>query len=111
MNVLGIHFDSKLNWQTHAQIAITKSRKALQAIKIIRKHFTKKELHSLTVSNYYSILFYNSEIWLLPSLTFNTNKIVLSASATPLKLCYPAYNNMISYDRLHSTLKRATPKP
>ena len=42
MNVLGIHFDSKINWQTHAQIAITKSRKALQAIKIIRKHFTKK---------------------------------------------------------------------
>ena len=108
MNVLGVHFDSKLNWQTHAQIAISKARKALQAIKIIRKHFTKNELYSLTVSNYYSILFYNSEIWLLPSLTANTNKIVLSASA--LKLCYPAYNNMISYDQLHSTLKRATPQ-
>ena len=42
MNVLGVHFDSKLNWQTHAQIAISKARKALQAIKIIRKHFSKK---------------------------------------------------------------------
>ena len=66
MNVLGVHFDAKLNWQTFVQIAITKSQRALQTIKIIKKHFTKQELLSLIISNYYSILFYNSEIWMIP---------------------------------------------
>ena len=27
MNVLGVHFEDKLNWQTHIQIEITKSKK------------------------------------------------------------------------------------
>ena len=109
MNVLGVHFDTKLNWQTHVQTAVTKSNKALQALRIIRKHFTKKELLALTISNYYSILFYNSEIWLLPSLTKTTKNSLLTASAKPLKMCYPAYNNLVSYNQLHVTLKRATP--
>ena len=42
MNVLGVSFDSKLNWRSHIQIAITKSQKALQAIRIIKKTFHKK---------------------------------------------------------------------
>ena len=40
MNVLEVHFDTKLNWQTHLQSTITKANKALQAIKLIRKNFT-----------------------------------------------------------------------
>ena len=109
MNVLGVHFDTKLNWQTHTQMAITKAQKALQAIKLIRKSFTKQELRTLIISNYYSILFYNSVIWLIPSLTRTTKTQLLSASAKPLKLCYPTYNNLISYERLHETQNRATP--
>ena len=65
MNVFGVHFDTKLNWQTHLQIAITKSQKALQTIRIIRKHFTKKELLTLIISNYYSILYFEAIIWAL----------------------------------------------
>ena len=42
MNVLNVHFEAKLNWQTHVQIAITKSQKALQVNKIMKKHFTKR---------------------------------------------------------------------
>ena len=37
INVLGVTFDSKLTWQTHTQMAITKSKKALQAIRLIPK--------------------------------------------------------------------------
>ena len=92
----------------HIQIAITKSQKALQAIKIFRKHFTKKELLTLVISNYYSIIFYNSEVWLIPSLTNITKNCLLSASAKPLKICYPAYNSFLTYEVLHQTLKRAT---
>jgi hypothetical protein len=110
INVLGVTFDSKLNWQTHVQNAVKKSSKSLQAIKIIKKHFKKTELMQLSISNYYSILFYNAEIWLTPSLTRQTNKLLMSASAQPLKLCCPAYDRSISYERLHNITKRPIPK-
>ena len=42
MNVLGVNFDSKLNWQSHVQIAITKSQKALQAIRLIKNISQKR---------------------------------------------------------------------
>ena len=110
INVLGITFDSKLNWQIQAQNAVTKSAKSLQAIKIIKNHFTKDELMKLIIANYYSILFYNADIWLIPSLTHQTKTMLMSASANPLKVCYRMYDRTISFERLHKLMKRPTPK-
>jgi hypothetical protein len=109
MNVLGVSFDSKLNWQIQIQNSITKAKRALNAIKLIRKFFTKNELLTLITANYYSILYYNSEIWHLPSNTHNSKKQMLSASAMPLKLCVPNYDRNTSYLTLHRQTKRATP--
>ena len=69
MNVLGVAFDCKLNWQIQVQKTITKAKSSLHAIQLISKHFNKKELLQIITANYYSILYYNSEIWHLPSLT------------------------------------------
>ena len=63
----------------------------------------------LFTSNYYSILYYNSKIWHLPSNTFNSRKQLLAASAKPLKLCARNYDCTMSYDSLHTLNKRATP--
>ena len=105
MNVLGVAFDSKINWQIHIQKAITKSKKNLHAIKLIRKHFNKKEILQLITSNYYSVLYYNSEIWHIPSLSYQSKKYLLSASATP---CTKYVENM-SFATLHYLNDRATP--
>ena len=76
-------FDSKLNWQIQVQNAIAKSNKSLHAIKLISKQFSNKETLQLITSNYYSVLYYNSEIWHLPSLTNPTKKtVVISVSST-----------------------------
>ena len=107
MNVLGVAFDSKLNWQTHIQKMITKAKKALNAIKIIKQHFNKNELLNLVTANYYSILFYNSEIWHIPSNTHNSKKQLMAASALPLKMCINNYDHNISYQSLHTQSKRA----
>ena len=64
----------------------------------------------LSISNFYSILFYNAKIWLTPSLTRQTNTLLMSASASPLKLCCPAYDRSISYECLHNIMKHPTPK-
>ena len=57
MNVLGVVFDSTLNWSQQVSQTKTKSKKALHAIKLIRKHFNQKELLTLLTSNFYSILY------------------------------------------------------
>ena len=60
-------FDSKLNWAKHIAIQINKANRALHAIKLIRKYFTKDEILALLTSNFYSILYYNSEVWHIPN--------------------------------------------
>ncbi len=55
INVLGVTFDSKLNWTTHIYKTVAKCAKSLNAKKIKRKYFTIKEFLMLLSSNYYSI--------------------------------------------------------
>ena len=110
INVLGVIFDSKLQWSDHIALTIKKSFNALNAIKLIKKFFTPKELLQLITSNFYSILFYNSEIWHLPSLKPPLKQKLLSASANALKVCWKIVDNTVSYESLHSLSKRATPE-
>ena len=42
---------------------------AYHAINLIKKYFNCNELKGLLTSNYYSTLYYNSEIWHLPTLS------------------------------------------
>ena len=109
MNVLGVAFDSKLNWQIQTQSAITKAKTSLNAIKLISKHFKKHEIRQILTSIYYSVLYYNSEIWHLPTLSHISKQMLFSASATPLKICTPSYDQSMSYNSLHLLNKRATP--
>ena len=44
MNVLGVIFESKLQWADHIAHALKKSMKALNAIRLIRKFFMQNEL-------------------------------------------------------------------
>ena len=64
---------------------------------------------TIVTSNFYSILYYNSEIWLLPTLSPNLKQKMLSASSAPLKICTKDFNNMILYKALHSINNRELP--
>ena len=109
MNVLGVTFDSKVNWSLHINNSINKAKRALHALKLIRPHFTPTELRQIVTSNFYSILYYNSEIWHLPNLSPQLKQQLLSASASALKLCTPNYDWSMSYHELHEINKRAIP--
>ena len=85
MNVLGVEFDSKLTWSNHIAKQINKAKSALHAINMIKKYFTQSEILTLLTANFYSILYYNSEIWQLPTLKPELNQMLLSASANALK--------------------------
>ena len=109
MNVLGVVFDSNLNWSDQVAHAISKSNKALHCIKLIKFYFSNSEILQLLTSNYYSVLLYNSEIWNIPNLKTDLKRRLLSASASALKVCTPTYHDRMSYIDLHKTNNRATP--
>ena len=109
INVLGITFDSKLQWSSQVSRAIRGANNALQAIKLIRKFFTTPEIVQLLTSNFYSRFYYGSEIWHIPTLNRNCKKMLLSASANALKLCNVFYDPSVSYIDLHTLHKRALP--
>ena len=110
MNVLGVTFDSKMQWQPQIQNTANKSKKALHAIKLISKYFNKAQLLTIITSCYYSVLYHISEIWLLPGLSPQSKQKLLSASASPLKSLPWNSDLMLSYERLHYENQRATPE-
>ena len=109
MNVLGVQFDSKLSWCDQVNKSINKSKKTLHAINIIKKYFNPDELLGLLTSNFYSVLYYNSEIWNLPTLSSQLKKKLLSASANALKMCMTRLPLNTSFDSIHRLAKRGTP--
>jgi hypothetical protein len=98
IKVLGVVFDSKLNWYDQNTYVINCANRALNAINMIIKFFTAKELTSL----YYQILTdFILRFWnLAPSL--------LVASAAALWVCPYYPDNFILYGYLHIITKRAT---
>ena len=110
INVLGVIFDSKLQWADHIAHALKKSFKALNAIRLIKKIFTQKELLSLITSNFYSILYYNAEIWHLPTLKTTLKQKLLSASARALRVSTKVIDFYQSFNILHKSCKRALPE-
>ena len=77
---------------------------------LIKKYFNQQELLTLLTSNFYSILYYNSEIWHLPTLAPQLKQLLLSTSAAALKITQRAPNPMQSFINIHTECKRALPE-
>ena len=63
----------------------------------------------LITSNFYSVLYYNSEIWHLQSLKTNLKQRLLSASSNAIKTCIKYCTNDESFVRIHEMCERALP--
>ena len=72
---------TKLQWSPQIGNAIKKSNKAKHAIFLISKYFNRLELNTVLTHNFYSILYYNCDVWLIPSLKPQLKQQLLSASA------------------------------
>ena len=55
MNVLGVTFDLKLNWQTHISKTITKASEALHASNVINKNVNRIKLLQFITFDFFSI--------------------------------------------------------
>jgi hypothetical protein len=97
MNVLGLIFDSKFQWNARVCNRIKKTNKSLCALKIIRKYFNTKELLLILKSIVFSIRYYNSEVWHLPSLNQSLKQKLLAFSANSIKMALHFPKQLISY--------------
>ena len=109
MNVLGVTFDSKLNWNAHVANAICKAKKSLYALRLLRKLFNDQEMRLLLNSNFYSILYYNSVLWLTPGLSSALKQSLLSISANVLRSFMMSYSAEISFETIHKMCRKCTP--
>ena len=109
MNVLGVVFDCKLNWSEHVAHAIKKSNRSLCALRLLKRYFNPAEMKMLLTSNYYSSLYYNSEIWLSIHLKHELKQSLLSASANAIRSCIPLKNRFISFEAIHKECNQFTP--
>ena len=109
-NVLGVIFDTKLTCSHQVANTINKSNKALCALRLIKPYLTHPVMRSLLISNYYSVLYYNSEIWLSQNLNADYKQQLLSASANALRSCMPLPNPFISFEAIHKFFNHSTPE-
>jgi hypothetical protein len=86
-----------------------KANRALCAVRLIKKYFNGDELRTLLTSNFFSVRYYNSEIWHLQSLNQHSKQLLIAASAKALKLCFKSQPVLFSYNDIHTLTKRATP--
>ena len=107
--MLGVSFDSKLQWIEQVSKAVRRANSALHTIRLIRKYFTTRELLQLLTANFFSVLYYNSEIWHINSLSPNLKQVLLSTSAKALILCQKQVDRSISFVDFHRIHNRATP--
>ena len=89
--------------------ATIQSNICLHAIRLIKNYLSKNEIKMLLTSNFYSILYYNCEIWLMNSLNVVLKRHLLAASANALKILNNRSDLRISYDQIHRINKRAAP--
>ena len=66
-------------------------------------------MQTLLDANFYSILYYNSVVWLTVELKSSLKQSLLSISANALRTCLMHSNNKISFERLHAIVKKCTP--
>ena len=109
INILGVTFDSKLQWSDQVAQASNKATKAINTIRLIKKYFTKSDLLHLITANVCLVLYYNSEIWHIPSLKIELKKKLTSISAKAIKTCMYYPDRMISFEKIHKMNNRAMP--
>ena len=109
IKVLGVIFDTKMNWNNQARNAMNKANKAKQALSLIRKYFTEEEMIKLATAYFYSTLYYGAKIWLSSSISAVIKKKLWQLSSYMLRLvdgwCYERQ----SFETLHKKYNRASP--
>ena len=103
-------FDCKLNWNLQVASCISKAKKKLFALRVLKKYFPLDQMRILLDSQFYSVLYYNAVIWLSPELNAQMRQNLLSISSNALRTCLSRDHFDVSFENLHRNCKKSTPK-
>jgi hypothetical protein len=108
IKILGIIFDSRLDWTAYILHATTKARRTMQAIRILRKFFNIDELLQIAKAKVLCQMYYGSEIWLGPQSKEVSKKQIRTISTTCIRLCVGDFERAFNTDELHNLTNTKT---
>jgi hypothetical protein len=104
--VLGVMFDSKLDWTLHVNQVTAKTNRIMYALKKIRRFLNTSQANQVVTSFYFSVLYYGMEIWFHKHLMFHLKQKVRAAHYRALRLIHGQH---LERNQLDAIAKRATP--
>ena len=105
MNVLGIAFDSKLDWEKQISKAILKTNRMLHGLRKIWRFLDSAQAQQVITSFYYSVLYYSLEVWFHRHLRFDLMQRIRSVHYRALRVTH----GKLTRDELDIIGKHATP--
>jgi len=88
MNVLGLTFDSKLDWGSQISSTISKCSRTLHGLRNIRKFFNTNQFKQIITAFFFSVLNYGMEIWFHHNLGFHHKRRIRALHYKALRTVY-----------------------
>ena len=86
------------------------SKICLYALRQLKRFFNPSQMRLLLDSYFYSVLYYNSVVWLTPSLKSDLKHDLLAVSAWALRSCMMNPQCEVSFINVHKLNKKCTPQ-
>lgn len=64
MKILGVEFDEQLRWCKHLNTVISKAKKLLQGLRILRRNLGAESFLHVLTAQFYSKIYYGAAVWL-----------------------------------------------
>jgi len=106
MKVLGLCFDTNLEWTRQVSNVVLKTNRMLFGLRTVRKYLTPKQAQQVITAFYFSSLYYGAEVWFHRHLAFHLKRKIRTAHYRALRLVYGKDNSRDSLDQLS---QRASP--
>jgi hypothetical protein len=110
MKALGVILDNNMSWNNHINYAIMSSAWKLSVLRKIRKDFNKQQFKNIMTMQFFSKLYYASQVWL----TLNTSRkqydIINSIHYRGVRLIACDFKGIINREKLDLLTSRAPPK-
>jgi hypothetical protein len=110
LKALGVLFDNNLTWQTHVESNIKSSSWKLAVLRKIRNKFTFKQFTQILTSQFFSKLFYCSQVWLTSATKRKLWNSVNSIHYRAVRVAVHDHKRRINREKLDIKCARASPK-
>jgi hypothetical protein len=110
MKALGVIFDNNLSWQAHVESNIKAASWKLAVLRKIRNKFTFKQFTQILTSQFFSKLYYCSQVWLTSATKRKLWNSINSIHYRAVRVAVHDHKQRINREKLDLKCSRASPK-